>query len=56
MNRRVYENGEDLNLPVKVLELMELFIENRGEIVTKDMIISKLWAISEDYSEGSIRV
>jgi len=56
LNRRVYENGEDLNLPVKVLELMELFIENRGEIVTKDMIISKLWAISEDYSEGSIRV
>ena len=35
---------------------MELFIENRGEIVTKEMIISKLWATSEDYSEGSIRV
>ena len=45
-----------MNLPIKVLELMELFVENRGEIVTKDMIISKLWATSEDYSEGSIRV
>lgn len=56
LNKRVYENNIDLNLPVKVLELMELFIENRGEIVTKEMIISKLWATSEDYSEGSIRV
>lgn len=56
LNKRVYENNIDLNLPIKVLELMELFVENRGEIVTKEMIISKLWATSEDYSEGSIRV
>lgn len=55
-NKRVYENEEDLNLPVKVLELIELFIENRGDIVTKEMIISKLWATSQEYSEGSIRV
>lgn len=54
--KRVYENEEDLNLPIKVLELLELFIENRGEIVTKNMIISKLWSIEEEYSEGSIRV
>ena len=56
VNKRVYENETDLNLPIKVLELMELFVENRGEIVTKEMIISKLWATNEDYSEGSIRV
>ena len=55
-NKRVYENEEDLNLPIKVLELLELFIENRGDIVTKEMIISKLWATSQEYSEGSIRV
>ena len=55
-NKRVYENEVDLNLPIKVLELFELFIENRGEIVTKEMIISRLWATNEEYSEGSIRV
>ena len=54
--KRVYENEVDLNLPIKVLDLIELFLENKGEIVTKNMIISKLWATSEDYSEGSIRV
>jgi DNA-binding response OmpR family regulator len=55
-SKRVYENEVDLNLPIKVLELLELFIENRGEIVTKEMIINKLWATSQEYSEGSIRV
>lgn len=54
--KRVLENGKDLNLPIKVLDLIELFIENRGEIVTKNMIISKLWSAEEEYSEGSIRV
>jgi DNA-binding response OmpR family regulator len=55
-NKRAYENEVDLNLPVKVLELLELFLENKGEIVTKNMIISKLWTTQEEYSEGSIRV
>jgi len=54
--KRVFENNCDLNLPVKITELIELFIENRGSIVTKEMIISKLWNVDEDYSEGSIRV
>jgi len=55
-SKRVLENGIDLNLSVKITDLLELFIENRGSIVTKDMIISKLWNIDEEYSEGSIRV
>ena len=55
-SKRVLENGIDLNLSVKITDLLELFIENRGSIVSKDMIISKLWNIDEDYSEGSIRV
>ena len=56
INKRIYENGIDLNLPTKILDLIELFIENRGDIVTKEMIINRLWAVNEDYSEGSIRV
>lgn len=56
ISKRVFEDGVDVNLPIKVLEMLELFLENRNEIVTKDMIISKLWSTSQSYSEGSIRV
>lgn len=40
----------------KVNELFKLFFENRGKIVTKEMIIERLWNYDEEYSEGSIRV
>lgn len=56
VKKRVFENEIDLNLPIKVLELIELFVENNGDIVTKDMIINRLWSASESYSDGSIRV
>ena len=56
ISKRVFEDGVDMNLPIKVLEMLELFLENRNEIVTKDMIISRLWSASQSYSEGSIRV
>ncbi|WP_419771457.1 MAG: response regulator transcription factor [Candidatus Marinarcus sp.] len=54
--QRIFKDNLDLNAPVKVVQLFELCLENRHSIVTKDMIVSKLWSTSEEYSEGSIRV
>ncbi len=56
ITKRVYQDGKDLNIPVKIVSLLELFLENKENIITKEMIISKLWSVSEEYSEGSIRV
>ncbi|RXJ88349.1 DNA-binding response regulator [Arcobacter sp. CECT 8983] len=55
-NRRLIKDEKDLNLTSKVIDLLELFLEQKEAIVTKDMIINRLWSYSEDYSEGSIRV
>ncbi|QKF82177.1 response regulator transcription factor [Halarcobacter ebronensis] len=55
-NRRVLKNGEDINLAGKVIDLLELFLEKKDAIITKEMIIDKLWNYGEEYSEGSIRV
>jgi len=41
---------------LKALELFELFYQNNNAIVTKEMIINRLWNTNETYSEGSIRV
>ncbi len=56
ITKRIYENGVDLNVPIKVVHLFELCLQNRDAIITKEMIVSKLWSCSEGYSEGSIRV
>ncbi len=43
-------------LPPKAIKLLELLLENEGEIVTKEQIVNRLWSSSSEYSEGSIRV
>ena len=55
-NRRVLKNGEDIYIAGKIIDLLELFIEKKEGIITKEMIINKLWEFDEEYSEGSIRV
>ncbi|XPV70163.1 MAG: response regulator transcription factor [Halarcobacter sp.] len=56
MTRRVLKHNEDINLANKVIDLLELFLQNKEAIISKDMIIDKLWSFDETYSEGSIRV
>ena len=45
-----------VNVSKKVIDLFMLFYENKEQIITKEMIINKLWNIDETYSDGSIRV
>ncbi len=54
--RRVLKNDQDINLANKVIDLLELFLQNKESIISKDMIIDKLWDFDEEYSEGAIRV
>lgn len=56
INRRVLDNNIDLYLPAKLIDLLELFLEKKDRVITKDMIVDRLWNYDEDYSEGSIRV
>lgn len=56
VNQTITKNGIDMGCGQKLIELFKLFYENRGKIVTKEMIITRLWNYNEDYSDGSIRV
>jgi len=55
-NKEVKVDGKIVKFSLKALELFELFYQNNNAIVTKEMIINRLWNASESYSEGSIRV
>ncbi len=54
--RTLFNKKEKITLSKKLALLLELFIENRSVIVTKDMIKSKLWEWNENPSDGAIRV
>jgi len=55
-NKTVTKDGIIIKFSLKALDLFELFYQNNHSIVSKEMIINKLWNVNEEYSEGSIRV
>ncbi len=55
LERKIYHHGSVANLSYKVTLLIELFLENANQIVTKEMIINRLWSASQTPSENAIR-
>ncbi len=53
--KQLYKNGEVLDLHLKDIQLLTLFVKNRGKVVTKEMILETLWP-REEPSFGAIRV
>ena len=43
-NLMLYRNEQEIVLPPKVVETLLVLIENRGEIVSKDELMNKVWA------------
>ncbi|HJE03584.1 MAG TPA: response regulator transcription factor, partial [Aliarcobacter thereius] len=43
LEKRVYKDNIDLNIPQKTVELLLLFLEFEGKIVSKELIIERLW-------------
>ena len=56
ITKRIFIDKEEQRISVKVVLLLELFLECKNMIITKQMIIQKLWSTSQEHSEGSIRV
>ena len=50
------KNGLTIKVTKKVIDLFELFLYNQNKIISKELIIDKLWTSNENYSDGSIRV
>jgi len=52
---RLFQNGKDLKFTVKAMKLLKLFIQNSGEVLSKEEIQDQIWG-EEEFSEGSLRV
>ncbi|HFS82503.1 MAG TPA: response regulator transcription factor [Epsilonproteobacteria bacterium] len=53
---RLYRDNAEVNLPRKVITLLLFFVASQGKIVSIEEIKDRLWAASEEASNGSIRV
>ncbi|MDX1808514.1 MAG: response regulator transcription factor [Sulfurospirillaceae bacterium] len=53
--KRVFKNGIELDINLKDFQLLCLLAEDRGKVVTTEMIIDTLWK-NEEANIGSIRV
>lgn len=52
----LYKNAKELLLNPKDFELLVLLVQNRGKVVTKEIIAKRLWSPSEGIHEGALRV
>lgn len=54
--KTLLKNDKEFHIKPKDFKLLLTLIQNRGKIVTKDMIINSLWNRAENINESSIRV
>ena len=55
-NKILFHQGEEVELTTKVIELLMLFIQSKGNVVTSEFIKETLWTANQMPSDGSIRV
>lgn len=54
--KRLMCKDAEVDIHLKDFELLALLVENRGKVVTKEMIYDVLWSDAQEVNEGSIRV
>jgi DNA-binding response OmpR family regulator len=54
--KRLLKGSEEIKINLKDLQLLELLLKNRGQVVTKEMIKDELWQSEEVVSSGALRV
>ena len=54
--KRLFKGSQEVKINLKDLQLLELLLKNRGEVVTKEMIKDELWRNEDVVSSGALRV
>src|ERR1700752_4988210 len=55
VKRLLLRNGEPLSLNPKALELLMVMVESRGDVLTKDDLLDKVWP-DQIIEEGNLKV
>ncbi len=54
--KRLYKNKKEIELSIREFDLIALFLHNKGQVVTKEMIFEALWPTNQEGSDGAVRV
>jgi DNA-binding response OmpR family regulator len=54
--KALFYNNEELEISKKAVELLVLLVQANGEVVSSEEIKNRLWAASQNASDGSLRV
>ncbi|TLG72682.1 response regulator transcription factor [Culicoidibacter larvae] len=50
-NRRVYKDGELVNITMREFDLLVFFLENKGTVLTREQIFKQVWQSNEQFSD-----
>ncbi len=53
-NGKVFSNGEEVTLTAKEFSILKILFENKGRIISRDKLITKLWGYDSDIDERII--
>ena len=56
LTKRLYQNGQEVELSIKGGELLLTLLEGQGRVVPLDQIKERLWSSAEGSSDGALRV
>ena len=51
---RVYQNGQEVKLAKKEMELLLLLVHNRGSVISRDRILSEVWQMNDDVETRTV--
>ena len=55
-NRQVTINGDIINVPGKQFEVLEMLINMKGTIITKDQLFNKIWGFNSETTTNVVEV
>ncbi len=56
LNCEVMMNGQTIKLTLKESQLLEFLIRNKGKVITRDQILSKVWGFDSDVDMNNIEI
>ena len=56
VRRTASKNGSELKMTAKEVDLLELFMENKGTTLSKDMLFSRIWGFDRDSEPQTLTV